>query len=236
MTRSIKSHIRDALTSLLSPQFIRHHAAVLGAVKRRRKVDVVALVCTLVLAFARGRKRSLASLRRAYAAATGTTLAPSAFYDRFTPSLAMLMQKLSERALAQLARGTKRGRAFGVFSKLLIADGSLVRLPDALERHYPSVWTNHTRASAKLHVINEWHDAHARPRADRTGLGAWLDPDEGRGCCIGSLYVFDLAYYQGKLFRRIVERGGHFLCRVKKDANFRIVAAEDARWVGLSHR
>ncbi len=55
-------------------------------------------------------------------------------------------------------------------------------------------------------------------------------------CCIGSLYVFDLAYYQGKLFRRIVERGGHFLCRVKKDANFRIVAAEDARWVGLSHR
>ncbi len=181
MTRSIKSHIRDALTSLLSPQFIRHHAAALGAVKRRRKVDVVALVCTLVLAFARGRKRSLASLRRAYAAATGTTLAPSAFYDRFTPSLAMLMQKLSERALAQLARGTKRGRAFGVFTKLLIADGSLVRLPDALERHYPSVWTNHTRASAKLHVINEWHDAHARPRADRTGLGAWLDPDEGRG-------------------------------------------------------
>ncbi len=39
MTRSTKSHIRDALTSLFSPQFIRHHAAAVGAVRRRRKVD-----------------------------------------------------------------------------------------------------------------------------------------------------------------------------------------------------
>lgn len=154
MTRSTKSHIRDALTSLFSPQFVRHHATAVGAVRRRRKIDIVALVYTLILAFDRGSRRSLASLRRAYAVATGTTLAPSAFYDRFTPSLTKLMRRLTERALAKLAqRGTKRRRAFGVFAKLLIADGSLVRLPDALERDYPSVWTNHTRASAKIHVI-----------------------------------------------------------------------------------
>ena len=76
-----------------------------------------------------GATRSLASLRRAYTSATGTTLAPSAFYARFTPSLKTLMQKLTERALVKLAHdGTKRRRAFGVFMKLLIADGSLVRL------------------------------------------------------------------------------------------------------------
>lgn len=237
MTRSVTSHIREALTSLLSPQFIRHHATALGAVKRRRKVDVVALVCTLVLAFARGRTRSLASLRRAYAAATGTTLAASAFYDRFTPALAKLMQKLTERALAKLAQdGTKRRRAFGVFAKLLIADGSLVRLPDALERHYPSVWTNHTRASAKLHVI--MNGTTRTPDHVEIAPGSTHDLTlmSVEACCIGSLYVFDLAYYQGKLFCRIVERGGHFLCRVKKDANFRIVAAKDARWVGCSHK
>lgn len=85
MTRSVKSHIREVLTSLFSSQFIRHHATALGAVRRRRKVDIVALVYTLVLAFDRGATRNLASLRRAYAAATGTTLAASAFYDRFTP-------------------------------------------------------------------------------------------------------------------------------------------------------
>ena len=98
------------------------------------EVDIVALVYTLILAFDRGARRNLATLRRAYAAATGTTLAPSAFYDRFTPSLAKLMKKLTERSLVKLARGgTKTRRAFGVFVKLLIADGSLVRLPDALE-------------------------------------------------------------------------------------------------------
>jgi putative transposase len=237
MTRSTKSHIREVLTSLFSSQFIRHHAAAVGAVRRRRKVDIVALVYTLVLAFDRGARRNLSSLRRAYAAATGTTLAPSAFYDRFTPALTKLMKKLAERALAKLAHnGTKTRRAFGVFVKLLIADGSLVRLPDALERHYPSVWTNHTRASAKLHVI--MNGTTRTPESVRVAPGSSHDLSlmTLEGCCIGSLYVFDLAYYQGKLFRRIIERGGHFLCRVKKDANFRIVAADDPRWVGRRHR
>ena len=237
MTRATKSHIRGALTSLFSPQFIRHHAAALGAVQRRRKVDIVALVYTLVLAFDRGARRNLANLRRAYAAATGTTLAPSAFYDRFTPSLAKLMKKLAERALAKLAQnGTKRRRAFGVFVKLLIADGSLVRLPDALERHYPSVWTNHTRASAKLHVI--MNGTTRTPERVRIAPGSSHDLSlmTLEACCIGALYVFDLAYYQGKLFHRILERGGHFLCRVKKDANFRIVQADDARFIGQQHR
>lgn len=236
MTQSIKSHIREALTSLFSPQFIRHHASALGAVKRRRKVDIAALVYTLIFAFDRGATRSLASLRRAYAAATGTTLAPSAFYDRFSPSLTKLMQKLTERALAKLAHdGTKRRRAFGVFAKLLIADGSLVRLPDALERHYPSVWTNHTRSSAKLHVI--MNGTTRTPESVRLAPGSTHDLSLMRlEACIGSLYVFDLAYYQGKLFRQILDHGAHFLCRVKKDANFRIVDAGDSRWVGRDHK
>jgi len=237
MTRSVKSHIRDVLTSLFSAQFIRHHAAALGAVRRRRKVDIVALVYTLVLAFDRGATRSLASMRRAYAAATGTTLAPSAFYDRFTPSLTKLMKKLAERALAKLAHnGTKKQRAFGVFLKLLIADGSLVRLPDVLERHYPSVWTNHTRASVKLHVI--MNGTTRTPERVRFAPGSSHDLSlmTVEACCIGSLYIFDLAYYQGKLFDRIMERGGNFLCRVKKDANFRIIAADNPRWVGRRHK
>ena len=70
MAQGQASHIRAALTSLLSPQLIRRRAAALGAVKRRRKVDVVALVYTLVLGFDRGRERTLACLRRAYISAT----------------------------------------------------------------------------------------------------------------------------------------------------------------------
>ena len=85
MARGQESSIRDALTSVISPQLIRRRARKRNLVKRARKVDVVALVYTLVLGFDRGAKRTVASLRRAYTMSTETTLAPSAFDDRFTP-------------------------------------------------------------------------------------------------------------------------------------------------------
>lgn len=51
MARRKENSIRDALTSLISPQLIRRRAPKLSAVKRARKVDIVALVYTLVLGF-----------------------------------------------------------------------------------------------------------------------------------------------------------------------------------------
>ncbi len=148
MTRHEESHIRDALTSVLSPCWIRRRARELGIVQRQRKVDIVALVTTLALSFDRGARRNVASLRRAYAAATGTTLAASAFYDRFTSPLVQLLRELTERAFAELARRTsKLHDTLSAFARLLIADGSLLRLRDELEADYPSVWTNYMRAS-----------------------------------------------------------------------------------------
>lgn len=237
MTRSGGSHIRGALTSILSPQLIRARAARLGVVKRRRKIDVVALVYTLVLGSDRGAHRSLTSLRRAYEVATGTTIAASAFYDRFTTELAALLGQLTQHAFARLALSRNRlTRALGAFSKLLIADGSLLRLKDGLERDYPSVWTNHTKASAKLHIVA--NGATRTPEIIHLAPGSRHDvtlmtvDDDSRG----TLHIFDLAYYQGKLFQRILDAGGHFLCRVKKDANFEIVGASRAQWLGRKHR
>ena len=231
------SHIREQLTSLISPQLIRRRARGLGVVKRRRRIDPVALVYTLVLGFGRGRTRSLAALRRAYALATGVTLAPSAFYDRFTPQLAELMRQLVEVAFAKLARGDSRlGLALSAFAKVFIVDGSLIRLKDALEADYPSVWTNHTKASAKLHLVI---DAATRtPQQLQIVPGARHDLNllSPGPWCNSTLLIFDLAYYQGKLFQKIIEQGGTFLSRVKKDANFVIVAADKPWWVGRKHR
>ena len=237
MARQENSAVRDALTSLMSPQLIRRRASALGAVKRRRKVDIVSLVYTLVLGFDRGAGRTLASLRRAYVSTAGVTLAPSAFYDRFTPELAELMRQLTAHALAQLSRGTsKLELALTAFTKVFIADGSLIRLSDALEAHYPSVWTNHTKASLKLHVI--MNGATRTPEIVRIAPGSQHDLTlmSVGPFCDGKLLLFDLAYYQGKLFRKIIEHGGHFLCRVKKDANFRVVQAEKNIWIGRRHK
>jgi len=233
MAQHRESHIRRQITSLISPQLIRARARKLGGVKRRRKVDVVALVYTLVLGFSSGPRRTLAGLRRAYTMATGTTLAPSAFQGRFTPELAELMRQLSERALARLDSG--RGRlqmALRAFRRVFIADGSLIRLRDALQDVYPSVGTHHTKASAKVHVVI---DALERtPVITRIVPGSTHDlramTVDAR--CRGALLVFDLAYYQGKLFQCILDAGGAFLCRVKRDANFLILDAPDARLVG----
>ena len=87
MTQLAVTHVRDSLTSLISPQLIRRRARSLGVVKRQRKVDVVALVYALVLGFERVARRSLASFRRAYCSSTGVTLAPSAFYEQLNRSL-----------------------------------------------------------------------------------------------------------------------------------------------------
>jgi hypothetical protein len=61
-----------------------------------------------VRGFERGARRTLASLRRTYTAATSVTLAPSAFYDRFTPQLAELMRRLTAHAFARLSGGPSR--------------------------------------------------------------------------------------------------------------------------------
>lgn len=234
MAQRRESHIRRELTRLISPQLIRARARKLGAVKRRRKVDVVALVYTLVLGFGSGRRRTLAGLRRAYALATGTTLAPSAFQGRFTPELAEMMRQLSERAFARLECGKGRLQmALRAFRRVFVADGSLVRLGDALQDDYPSVWTNHMKASAKLHLVI---DALKRtPVITRVLAGSTHDL---RAMTVdsrvrGALLVFDLAYYQGDLFQSIIDAGGAFLCRVKRDANFHILHASDARLMGL---
>lgn len=233
MAQRRESHIRRELTRLISPQLIRARARKLGAVKRRRKVDIVALVYTLVLGFGCGRRRTLAGLRRDYALATGTTLAASAFQGRLTPELAEVMRQLAERALAGLARGKSRLQmALRAFKRIFIADGSLIRLGDALQDDYPSVFTNHMKASAKVHMVI---DALKRtPVITRIVPGSMHDlramtVDERFA---GALLLFDLAYYQGELFQRIIDAGGAFLCRVKKDANFHILEASDRRLVG----
>jgi putative transposase len=128
MTRANRSTIRDVLTSIISTQLIRRRAKKLNAVKRERRVDIAALVYTLVLGFERGAKRTLASFRRAYAIATGTTLAPSAFYDRFTPELAELMRQLVPVAFERLAAEAKLQGALASFARVAIADGSGVFL------------------------------------------------------------------------------------------------------------
>jgi len=143
------------------------------------------------------------------------------------------MKQLTEHAFEKLSRGsTRMCLALRAFTRVFIVDGSLIRLADALEDDYPSVWTNHTKASAKLHLVV---NAKTRtPTITRIVPGCQHDLNlmTTGSWCREALLVFDLAYYQGRLFQRIMDVGGSFLCRVKKDANFMVLRSAEARFIG----
>ena len=71
MAQRGSDHIQRTLTSVLPRRRIGAMARRLGVVQRRRKLDVVALVYTLVLGFSTGNRRTLSGLRRGYFRATG---------------------------------------------------------------------------------------------------------------------------------------------------------------------
>jgi IS4 transposase len=235
MTQRRDSQIFCELTSVIPKGRVRRRARELGVVRRRRKVDVVALVNSLVLGFDGGKKRTIAGLRRAYERSTGTTLAASAFYDRLTPELAQLLRELVGDAFANLDRaGTRMQHALEAFERVFIADGSLVRFHDSLEADYPSVWTNYMKASAKLHVVMDAAgripkqvDVVPGSRHDLNviSIGPWLK---------GGLLLVDLAYYQGDFFKAIEQEHGFVLCRLKKHARFRIVSSENGSLDGVT--
>jgi putative transposase len=229
--------IRRALTSVLSPNRIRTVARKTGAVRRRRKVDIASLVYSIVLGFGAGNERSLAGLRRTYERATGVQLVASAFYDRFSVGMARLLRRLAEEALAKLAAAVpKLARTFKSFRQVLVTDGTLLRLHDALEPAFPSVWTNYMRASAKLHVVMNVVGRGAQTIKITHGsrhdlnllhVGPWVKR---------RLLIFDLGYFQGFLFSNIDRHGGFFLSRLRERTNPIIVRAgypEHAPWVGL---
>jgi putative transposase len=238
MTRPKASHIRQALTSLLPRRRIRELARELGVVRRRRKLDIVALVYSLALGFSVGDRRTLAGLRRAYLRATGTRLAPSSFHARFCAGTVKLVRTLAIEALDTLARARPQLKSvLAPFVEVLAVDSALLRLHDALEPFYPSVWTHYMKASAKLTVVmnvvargtKTVRLAHGS-RHDRHLLqaGPWMK---------GRLLLFDLGFFRTELFLQIDRHGGYFLSRARKHANPTIVSchrAEQRHLVGMS--
>lgn len=212
--------VRRVLSSLISPTRLRATAQEEGFVRRSRKIDPVAFFWTLVLGFGAGADKSLASLRRCYAVHTGTTLVPSAFYDRFTPALAQWLRRILLEVLEKSAGPSRalRGRLSG-FIDLMAIDGTVVRLHDLLEKRYPACRTNHTRAAAKLTVVMSVagkgaHSVQLSPERRHDSkllrVGPWVKD---------RLLLFDLGYYGYRLFENIGRQGGYFVTRLKTNAN-----------------
>ncbi|HET8652021.1 MAG TPA: IS4 family transposase [Gaiellaceae bacterium] len=236
MAASQRTSIPAELRSLFPTRWLNTAARECGLVTRRRKVAPAHLFWTLVLGFAVGHRRSLASLRRFFQASSGVGLAPSSFYDRFTASTVRFLRRALVRAAERLGQpsGKLRGH-LDRFKDLLVADATVIRLHDALARAFPGCRTNHTRAAAKLHVVMSALGAGPRSvsvtgerinERRRLKIGPWV---------AGRLLLFDLGYFRWQLFDRIRANGGYFISRLRDDVN-PVIVAENRRWRGASRK
>jgi hypothetical protein len=226
--------IRQSLTSLLPASKIRKLAEETGAVQRHRKVDIAAFVYALVFGFSVGSTRTIAGLRRTFERVTGTRLVASAFYDRFTEPLVRLLEQLVATSLAKLAKAKPKLRgAFERFREVLACDTSLLRLHNALEELYPSVFTHYMKASAKLCVVMNVIGRGAKTIKLAASSTHDLNTIEIGNWVRGRLLVFDLGYFRTDLFREIGLKGGYFLTRLKQHNNPLVLKSNrpEHRWM-----
>ena len=132
--------IRETLTSLLPKAEIERLARESGAMRRRRKVDPSAMFWCVVLGFGTGAERTLAGLRRSYERATGKSLVPSSFHDRFTPGLARMFRAVLAQLMRKLASSDVRyGGVLEGLRDGLAADATVVKVHRLLARRFPAL-------------------------------------------------------------------------------------------------
>lgn len=224
--------IGETLTSVLPRAELERLACESGMVRRRRKVDPSAMVWTLALGFGPGRERTLAGLRRMYQRATGTSLAPSAFYDRFTPELVRFLRRVVGELCGRVSEHEPdRSGLLAKFADVMVADATVVELHRLLAKRYPGTRTNSSPSAAKLHLVMSVTGrgvervklSGERANDHRTlRMGPWVRD---------RLLLFDLGFFRYQLFDCIDRNSGYFLSRLPANTNPRIVGAH-RRWRG----
>ncbi len=209
---------------LFGAEEIIEAARRLGAIERQRKIDLPALVEATVMALSpvAGTQTTIYSL---YCALAGHTLAPSAFYERFTQPFAALMGDLALRAIRAVlaveptdAEGRGLGRLLEHFADVRVADSTCHLLHRLAACWAPS--TNKERPAAfKLHSIvslrqNVPVELHFSPQRDHDNG----ELDE-RALEPGTLFLADLGYVDHARVLRLLLRDVHTLMRLKLSEN-----------------
>jgi len=212
--------VRETLRNTFTAAKIRTLARASGAFLRIRKIDPVALFWTLVLGFGAGRVRSIAGLRRAYEKETGTQLVPSAFYDRFNEGLVKMLAMAIDEGL-KLLTGVPPALAgpLKAFNDVILTDSTVVRLNELLADAYPACRTNHTKAALKMHAVISVRGkgpnsikvtSERRHDGPVFTVGPWVKD---------KLLLFDLGYFNYRLFASIRRNGGYFISRLKSNVD-----------------
>jgi hypothetical protein len=206
----------------------------LGVIERQRKIDLVKLVDATILSLSPIRGTQTTAFGH-YIQLTGQELAPSSFYDRFTPEFAELMKGIALRsvqAVRDLAPNDQNLHSFGV----LLEHFSDIRLTDSTShflKRFAKNWARSTSkvrpAAIKLHTnisIKDHLPVSTEITAQRLHDNKGF-PEEALEP--GTLHFFDLGYIDLLRFILAVERCVAFLTRLKESHNPEILRVHQGK-------
>lgn len=212
------------LEEVIDPSALRRQAGLVGASRRRRKIDIVDFVMSTVMLVCGRGGQTFAEMRRDLFRRTGVHVARSAFWDRFSPAyarlLAWVLGILQKRAWSSCPKYRGRLRHF---SDVLAVDSTVVTLDDSLARKWKGTRSNR-KAALKVHTIVRActgellrHKITAEAHGDGRELkvGRWAR---------GALFLFDRAYRSASSWWRVHRLGGYFVTRLPASYTARIVA------------
>jgi IS4 transposase len=208
---------------------LEDHVEDVGVVERNRKLQMPALVWSLVFGFATGESRSLADFRRSYNVTADETPCPSGFYQQLTLELAEYLSNLVERGFDDVAVPDTTSQEIDRFQDIISTDGTILWLHELLADGFGG--GKDEQAGARLHLLHNITDqtiedytvtdgkAHDSTQFD---TGPWLKD---------RLVLFDRAYLSYRRFALIDEDGSYFLTPLKDSANL-LITEEIREWRG----
>jgi hypothetical protein len=213
------------LQRVFTPSVIDELREASGYNPRQRVATAFRVMLTVVEAFLLGQTLSFASLRAIFVRRFGTVRS-CPFQKRFKQASAALFFRSALERLVQSvvdAEGTQLRGPLAKFSDVRLYDGTGQRVPPRGRRVLPGCTKG--RAGAKWVVgyslkTGLLEEAICGPEtASETPLWRALVPSFIRG----ALYVFDLGFFERRLFAEAREQGAHVLMRLKKTAKVRVV-------------
>lgn len=214
--------------SLVGADEILEAGMRLGAIERQRKVDLPKLVEATILSLSPTPGTQMTAFEN-YLALAGDEIAPSSFYDRFSPGFAALMAEVATRAVKAVRDATPEGSPHSDFG-VLFEQFKDVHITDSTAhflKRFAKTWARSTSkvrpAAVKLHFTMSLQNGlpgqlaitEQRVHDNKAFPDEALEP--------GTLHLFDLGYIDVARFIEMTEREVYFLTRLKDSHNPEIV-------------
>ncbi|NYT01579.1 MAG: IS4 family transposase [Methanosarcinales archaeon] len=217
--------IERELCELFPPEWLSAKAKETGLIKRERKINPVLIFWVLAIGYGTHLQRTLAGLKRNYERVSNQTLSDSSWYYRFTPELVTFLRECVVRGIEYLAQEPNRTLSdrLSPFEDVLIQDSTIVRLHEKLAKIWPATRSRKVAAGVKVAVLTSAIANGPKSIAlypENTNelktlkIGPWIKD---------RILLIDLGFYKYQMFTRIKENGGHFVSRLKSNANPLIV-------------